>query len=150
MGPRGSAVAAFTLFSHVFWFLCDRYEGLVRVSPILCDPLGSSGPLTIRETSLSQVHPAYSHVASRTPSMCSQSFVAICRAVPKLLRQHALALSCAAATQGRLDKRMLIALQPCRARRSRRTGRAKARLGTILNFSTRYAQHCAVRTMPIR
>ena len=41
-----------------------------------------------------EVSSFYSHVASRTPSMCSRSFVGMSRAIPELLRRRALTHSC--------------------------------------------------------
>ena len=46
-----------------------------------------------------EVTPFYSHVASCTPSMCSRSFVGMSRAIPELVRQHALTYSCATVLQ---------------------------------------------------
>ena len=50
-------------------------------------------------TTLSKVSSAYSHVAPQPPSMRSRSIACICRAIPKLLRQHALTFACATAPQ---------------------------------------------------
>ena len=57
------------------------------------------GPWVSSSTSPQEVGSFYSHVASRTPSMCSRSFVGMSRAIPELVRQHALTYSCATVLQ---------------------------------------------------